>query len=102
MANETAAAAASVVPALTDAQKYLLRDKQLRFVVAQANLNTIQQQAQTSQTAVQTARQDFQTALDTVVAELGIDGTQYQLDLDTLSFVAKPVAPAAVEPPAAG
>ena len=104
MATQTpATAAAAPTPALTDAQKLLLRDKQLRFVVAQANLNQLQSQAQSVQTQIQNtqqtltnARQEFQTALDTVVAELGIDGTAYQLDLDALAFVPKPAAQQAV------
>src|SRR5208337_1518673 len=97
----TATAAASVVPALTTEHKLLLRDKQLRFVVQQSNLNSLQQQAQTTQQALAAARQEFQTALDSVVAELGIDGTQYQLDLDTLTFIAKPQVQQVVAPPVA-
>ena len=82
MENNTA------VPVLTDAQKFAIRDKQLRFVVARANLNNLQQQIQQAHQALQTAQKVFQAELNAVVAEFGTDNTV--LDLDAMDFKPKP------------
>jgi len=81
---------AVTVPVLSDAQKYAIRDKQLRLVVQRANLNNLQNQINQVNQAAQQAQKEFQAELDKTLVDLGTDATKYQFDLENMVLVVVP------------
>jgi len=85
--NTATPATPATIPVLTDAQKYLIRDKQMRFIVARANVNNVQNQLAQLNQQVQKTQTEFQIAIDQVMKELGIDEKAFQFDLESMTLV---------------
>lgn len=85
------ATAAPVKPTLSDAQKFQIRDAQLKQQTAQI-------QFQNAANAARTAEQGFRGLISQLANELTVDVSLWQLNLDVLEF--EPRA-AAAQPPAA-